>query len=120
MSSKKPLSTDELACIYSALILIDDDIPVTSDKIVTILRAAEVQVEPIWPTMYARALQGINLRQLVASAVTQGDGLSSGEHVATGAATESSAAPEETKPDVKKVEEMEDSSDEDLGLGLFD
>lgn len=54
-----PMSRDELACVYSALILADDDLPITEDKINTILTAAEVEVESIWPQLFARALQVI-------------------------------------------------------------
>ena len=36
---------DELACTYAALILTDDDVPVTSEKLATILKAANVEVE---------------------------------------------------------------------------
>ena len=39
-----PLTTEELACIYSAAILADDDIPVTQEKLSTILKAADVDV----------------------------------------------------------------------------
>ncbi|WAR16408.1 RLA1-like protein [Mya arenaria] len=42
-------STDELACTYAALILADDQVTVTDDKIKTILKAAGVNVEPYWP-----------------------------------------------------------------------
>ena len=51
-----PLSQDESACVYSALILVDDDLPITEDKIKTILKAANVEVEPIWPSLFAKAL----------------------------------------------------------------
>lgn len=53
----REITRDELACVYSAMILADDDIPVTADKMVTILKAAEVEVEPIWPSLFSRALQ---------------------------------------------------------------
>ena len=53
---EKPMSMDELAVVYASLILVDDDIPVTEDKINTILQAAEVKVEPIWPALFAKAI----------------------------------------------------------------
>ena len=55
-------STPELACIYAALILQDDDVAITGDKIQAILNAAGVHVEPFWPGLYANALQGVDVK----------------------------------------------------------
>ena len=55
--SEKAMSREELACVYSALILADDDLPITEDKIKTLLAAAEVDIDNIWPCLYAKALQ---------------------------------------------------------------
>lgn len=55
-------STQELACIYAALVLQDDDVAITGDKIQAILNAAGVHVEPFWPGLYANALQGVDVK----------------------------------------------------------
>ena len=44
----------ELACVYAALILADDDVPVTADRLTSILKAAGVEFEPYWPGLFAK------------------------------------------------------------------
>ncbi|KAG8180469.1 hypothetical protein JTE90_002001 [Oedothorax gibbosus] len=115
---RKMLSQDELACVYSALILQDDEIAITAEKINTILKAASVEVEPYWPTLFAKALEGVDLKQLISNI---GSGVGGGAGAAPGAAagaTEATAAKEEPKKEEKKEESEE--SDEDMGFGLFD
>ena len=106
-------SNDELACVYSALILQDDDIAVTSEKMQTILKAANVDVEPYWPGLFAKALESINLKELITNV---GSGVGSGP--AQAAAPAASDSPK--KEEKKKEEEEEEEEDDDMGFGLFD
>lgn len=55
-------SNQELACIYAALALQDDDTPITAEKIQAIVAAAGVTVEPFWAGLYAKALQGVDVK----------------------------------------------------------
>lgn len=57
----------ELACTYAALILHDDGIAITADKITSILAAAKVTVEPYWPGLFERALKGRNVDDMLMS-----------------------------------------------------
>merc|ERR1712117_905914 len=59
-------ANSELACVYAALILADDDVAVTPEKITTILKAAGVDVEPYWPGLFSKALESVPLPPLVA------------------------------------------------------
>ena len=54
-------SQQELAVVYAALILEDEGMPVTADKINKLLAAANVQIEPFWPGLYVKALEGLNI-----------------------------------------------------------
>jgi ribosomal protein L12E/L44/L45/RPP1/RPP2 len=52
------MSAAELATFYAALILADDGVDITADKLQSLIKAAEVpDVEPIWSTLYANSLQ---------------------------------------------------------------
>lgn len=102
----------ELACAYAALLLVDDDIPVTSEKIATILKAAKIETEPYWPTLFGKALESVNIKELVSNI---GSGV--GAAPAAAPADAGQAAPEEKKE--AKKEEKDEESDEDMGFGLF-
>ncbi|RMZ94309.1 ribosomal LP1 [Brachionus plicatilis] len=107
---------DELACVYASLILADDNIGITSDKISAILKAANYDIEPYWPGLFANALESVNVRDLVNNI---GSGASAPAPGAAAAAP--AAAKEEPKKEEKKKEEKkEESEDEDMGFGLFD
>ena len=59
------MAKSELACVYADLILADDDVPITEEKIKTILTAAGVEVEPYWPGLFAKALKNCNVKDLI-------------------------------------------------------
>ncbi|XP_020631006.1 60S acidic ribosomal protein P1-like [Orbicella faveolata] len=113
-------STSELACVYSALILHDDGVPITAEKIEKLIKAAKVDVEPFWPGLFAKALEGHNLDSLIQSAGAPGAG--GGAAPAAGGAPAGGGeaeAKEEEKKEEKK-QESEEESDDDMGFGLFD
>merc|ERR1712142_268745 len=100
----------ELACVYAALILADDDVAITPEKITTILKAAGVEVEPYWPGLFAKALESCDLKTLI---TTVGSGVGSAPAAGGAAAPAAEAAP-------AKKEESEEEEDDDMGFGLFD
>uniref|UniRef100_A0A1Q3FB58 Large ribosomal subunit protein P1 n=1 Tax=Culex tarsalis TaxID=7177 RepID=A0A1Q3FB58_CULTA len=110
------LNKAELACVYSALILVDDDVAVTDEKISTILKAANVEVEPYWPGLFAKALEGINVKDLITN-IGSGVGSGGGAPAAGGAAA--AAAPAAAEKKEEKKEEEPEESDDDMGFGLF-
>jgi hypothetical protein len=55
----------ELAVAYAALILHDGDVKITADGIKTLLAAAGVETEAYWPMVFAKALKGKNVSDLV-------------------------------------------------------
>lgn len=108
--------TSELACAYAALLLVDDDIAVTSEKIATILKAAKIETEPYWPTLFGKALESVNIKQLVSNI---GSGVGAAPAAAPSADAGGKSGGGEEKKEAKK-EEKEEESDDDMGFGLFD
>ncbi|KAI0143986.1 ribosomal protein 60S [Hypoxylon sp. NC0597] len=110
------MSTAELASSYAALILADDGVEITADKLQTLLKAAKVvDVEPIWTQLFAKALEGKDVKDLLSN-VGSGGGAAAAGPAAGGAAA--GGAAEEAKEEEK--EEEKEESDEDMGFGLFD
>ncbi|KAL1971512.1 hypothetical protein VTN31DRAFT_2133 [Thermomyces dupontii] len=109
------MSTPELAVSYAALILADDGVEITADKLQTLIKSANVDIEAIWPQLFAKALEGKDVKELLTNVGTGGAAAAA---PAAGAAA-GGAAPAEAKAEEKKEEEKEES-DEDMGLGLFD
>jgi len=109
----------ELACTYAVLILHDDKVQITADKINTLLTAANVTVQPFWPSLFARVLGGRNIDDLILNA--GGGAPAPAPAAVTGPAKkEAEEKKEEDKGGKKKKEEPKEEEDDDMGLGLFD
>merc|ERR1712235_27886 len=106
----------ELACTYAALILNDDDVEITGDKITAILKATNVDFEPFWPSLFAGALKDVDVRSLITNI---GSGVSSGPAAGGAAAAGGDAAAAEAPKEEAKAESSSEE-DDDMGFGLFD
>ncbi|ATZ49259.1 hypothetical protein BCIN_04g04290 [Botrytis cinerea B05.10] len=110
------MSNAELASSYAALILADDGVDITADKLQTLIKAAGIEdVEPIWTSLFAKALEGKDVKDLL---LNVGSGGGAAPAAAGAAAGGDAAAPAEEKKEEK--EEAKEESDEDMGFGLFD
>lgn len=78
------------------------------------MKAANVDVEPYWPSLFAKALEGINVKDLITSI---GSGVGAAPAGAVAAAAAPVAAVE--KKEEKKKEESEEEEDDDMGFGKF-
>ncbi|CAI8041030.1 60S acidic ribosomal protein P1 [Geodia barretti] len=114
------MSDSELACVYSALILHDAGVPISADKIKTLVKAAGIDVEPIWPSLFAKALEGKDIGSLICN-VGSGAAAAAAAPAAGGGGGGGGGetATNEEKKEEKKEEE-EEESDDDMGFGLFD
>merc|ERR1711991_929043 len=103
----------EKAVGYACLMLQDQNLEITADKIVAIAKAAGVTVEPIWTQTFENALKGKGelLTTLLESSTSGGGGGGGG---GAAAATEAAPAAEAAAPAV-----VEESSEEEMELDLF-
>merc|ERR1711962_1368429 len=96
LTSDTMADLNELACTYAALILTDDEVPITGGKIASILKAASVD-----------------------SSVGAAPAAGGVAAAPAGGAAATAEAPKEEKKEEKK-DESEDSEDDDMGFGLSD
>lgn len=122
------MDNQQLAVVYAALLLQDDDLAVISDKLVAVLKAAGVEIEPVYCDLYAKAIQGVNVKvRLVMLShnvqeliIVLASGVGSGPAPTSAPANTFATASVPAAEDKKKKEEPKEESDEDMGFGLFD
>ncbi|MBA0620700.1 hypothetical protein Godav_006392 [Gossypium davidsonii] len=107
----------EAACSYAALILYDDGIPITAEKISTLVKAANVSVESYWPSLFAKLFEKCNIEDLITNVGGGGAPVAAAAPVAAGGGAGAAAPP---PAEEKKKEEPEEESDDDMGFSLFD
>ncbi|XP_073514046.1 large ribosomal subunit protein P1 [Phyllobates terribilis] len=108
-------SMSDLACIYFTLIVHDDDITITEDKIFTLIKAAGISVERFWPSLFAMARSNVSLICNV------GAGGEAHAPFATidGASTAGGATPAEEKKKEEEKKEESKKSDDDMDFSLL-
>merc|ERR1711904_36927 len=99
---------DELSCSYAALMLHDDGLEITSEKLSAVIKASGNTVEPYWPMLFAKALKSANVGDLLTQVASAGP---AGPAGGAGGAAAAEEAP-------KEEEKKEQEEDVDMG-GLF-
>ena len=56
---------DELCCSYAAMILHDDGLEITGEKLSYIIKASNNEVEPHFPTLFAKALKTSDVGKMI-------------------------------------------------------
>ena len=87
-----------------------------AEKIEKLIKAAKVEIEPFWPGLFAKALEGHSLDSLIQSAGAPGAGGAAPAAGGAAAGGGEAEAKEEEKKEEKKEEE-EEESDDDMGFG---
>ena len=58
---------DELCCVYAALLLHDDNVEITADKLNKVITASGNSVEGYYPEFFEKYFQSVNLKTLLES-----------------------------------------------------
>jgi large subunit ribosomal protein LP1 len=103
----------EQAVAFAALILADESIEITPEKLQTLLQAAGIEdVEPIWTTLFAKALKDKDVKDIL---TTVGPSSDCG---AVQAIVEDGADQPDEHGDGEDRKEMSDDSDDDFNEGF--
>jgi large subunit ribosomal protein LP1 len=84
---------DELVCTYAALMLHDGDLEITEEKLKKVITASGNSVEGYWPGLFAKALKGKNVAEMLSNAGNS-----------SAAAAPATAAPAQAAAPAKKEE----------------
>lgn len=85
---------DELCCVYAGLLLFDDKVEITADKLNKVIAASGNSVEAYYPDFFAKYFKSVDLDKLLQN-------VGSGPAAAPASAPVA-AAPVEEKKDAKK------------------
>ncbi|XP_045150871.1 60S acidic ribosomal protein P1-like, partial [Echinops telfairi] len=118
--SRTVASVSDLACIYSALILQDYEVTSREDKMISLIKAAGINVKPFWPGLFPKTLTKVNIWSRICNVGAGGPAPAAGAVPAGGPAAPSTAATAAEEKKVEAKEEEFEESDGDMGLGLFD
>ncbi|WMV13740.1 hypothetical protein MTR67_007125 [Solanum verrucosum] len=111
-------STGDVAYTYACLILHTDGIPVTAEKITTLVKATNVKVESYCPILFAKHCEKKNVEELIMNVGSGGSIVSTGVVAVAAPATGEDVA---TAPAAgEKKEEAKEESDEGAMFSLFD
>ncbi|CAH8335185.1 unnamed protein product [Eruca vesicaria subsp. sativa] len=108
----------ELACSYAVMILEDEGIAITAEKINTLVKAAGVEIESYWAMLFAKMADKRNVTDLIMNVGAGGGG--GGAPVAAAAPAAGGGAAAAAPAKEEKKDEPAEESDGDLGFGLFD
>ncbi|KAI3838844.1 hypothetical protein MKX03_002620 [Papaver bracteatum] len=93
-------SSGELACTYATLILHDNGIPITADKIATLVKKANVQCESYWPGLFAKLAERKNIEDMITNVGATGGGAVAAVAVSASSGGAATAEEEESDDDM--------------------
>jgi len=90
-----------MACVFATLLLHDDGQETSEENVKKVLAAADLKVQPYWPALFLKAIQGRSIESLLTCG---GGSAGPAPTAAAGAKDAPKAAPKEA-PKEEKVEE---------------
>jgi large subunit ribosomal protein LP1 len=87
-----------------------------SEKIIALTSAAGIELESIWASLLAKALEGKNVKELLSNIGAGGAGPAAGAPVAAGGAAAAAAGDAPAAEEKKKEEEKEESDDDMVSI----
>ena len=98
---------DEFCCTLAALILFDEGIDISADKLNKVIQASGNKIDAYWAPLFAKAIAGKNIADLLTAGAPAG-----GAQV---------AATEAPKQEAKKAEKKEEKKEEEAAdVGAMD
>ena len=104
---------DELACVYAALLLHDDNVEITADKLNKVITASGNTVESYYPEFFEKYFSGVNLKTLLETVSSA----PAGGAVASAPVEEKKDDKKDAKKDAKKKEEPKEEEEDAGGFG---
>jgi large subunit ribosomal protein LP1 len=105
----------ELAVVYAALVLHDDQIPLSGDKIRTLLSVAGVNVDAFWVDLFVEYFKNHSLASLLTGTALGGAGGPSSGPAASGGAAPAAEEKKEEKKEEEAVVELAGGFDDLFG-----
>jgi large subunit ribosomal protein LP1 len=109
----------ETAVPYAILALYDADVEITEENLAKILKAAGIEVEPVWLSVFCRSIDCNTIKAMLNS-FEAGAGGSAPVAAAAPGAPAASGAPKAGAAPAAPAKKEEPEEEEELSLSLFD
>ena len=111
---------DELCCVYAGLLLFDDGMEITADKIEKIIKASGNEVDGYYPEFFAKYLSKADIKSMLTVAPSAGAGAPHEEEHHDEKKDDKKGGKKDDKKgkkEEKKKEEKKEEEEEDMGFG---
>ena len=112
---------DELCCVYAGLLLFDDGMEITADKIEKIIKASGNEVDGYYPEFFAKYLSKADIKSMLTVAPAAGSAPAHEEHHEDKKDDQKGGKKDDKKggkkEKEKEKEKPKEEEEEDMGFG---